>query len=249
MPVALRLLRHPRRQDYLTTANPTALIVARLNGYELVRDEGWVWQNIPQAFSIDVYWNAARQDYFTTATEAGRNDARDAGYTRVRRDGWLDLPPLLFGPGLLKTFWHEGRKDYFTAATDPATDDAGKTGYQYLLLHEGFVETVPRPGTVALDLYWHPVRQDYFLTGTQAGRVSALQTNYQFVRTEAWVWPTAAAVPLPDDGWVAMPLALYWHAGNQDNLTTASTVVANQALADGYVFIRNEGFVAMPLLF
>jgi hypothetical protein len=245
----LRLLWHPQRRDNLTTADVTAFALARLRGYELVRNEGWVWRSIPQSLDIDVFWNAARQDYFTTATDDGRNDARNAGYTRVRRDGWLDLPPLLFGPGSLKTFWHEGRKDYFTATSDRATDDAGKTGYQYLLLHGGLVETVARPGTVPLDLYWHPGRQDNFLTATQEGRQSALDANYGIVRTEAWVWPTATAVPLIDPEWVAMPLALYWHAGNQDNLTTASPVVAEQARADGYVFIRNEGFVPMPLLF
>jgi hypothetical protein len=101
---------------------------------------------------------------------------------------------------------------------------------------------------VPLDLYWSDSRQDNFTTATDQGRRDAVAAGYRFVRTEGYVWPTQGVVPIDPIGeWRVVPLDLYWHPGRGDNFLAMSKLMADRAKQEGYVFVRNEGFLRFPV--
>lgn len=84
------------RQDSFTTATAEGDQAARIAGYKLTGQEGYVLRNeLPGSVALKMYYSDQRSDSFTTATAAGEREALAAGYVFVRVEGYvLDAMPV-----------------------------------------------------------------------------------------------------------------------------------------------------------
>jgi hypothetical protein len=134
---------------------------------------------------------------------------------------------------VLALYWSTARLDNMTVANANSRQAALDAGYVFAR-NEALLFREYKPGLIPLRLYYHVDRTDHYSVGTIDG-LSSVYAFYQFVRLEGWMYPTQQSG--------TVPLKLYWHPQREDNFVTATSAGAADAIAAGYVFVRNEGYV------
>jgi hypothetical protein len=132
----------------------------------------------------------------------------------------------------LDLFFDPARSDYLVAASAPAAGRALAAHYQRLRT-QAYVFTDQAPGTTPLKLYWNEAGGAHVAVATADGERNALAEGDTFEGIQGFVYTD----PRPG----TVPLKQFVNPAGRARLAAGPEDEA-QAAADGYAFIRVEGY-------
>jgi hypothetical protein len=195
------------------------------------------WLGLPTADAVNTP-DGQRQSF-----EGGRvtflRAPNDCGAERAAEVA-AAAPPSATAPPLpdsspLDDFFDPARGDHLTAAAASTARTALAANYQRLgPAARVFVEAIA--GGAPLKLFWNEAAGDHMTVATEEGEADAFARGYQFEASQGFVWTD------PHPG----ALALKQYRSGAHSWLVASPAEEAQAQAQGFTFVRIEGYAPAP---
>ncbi|HXU99353.1 MAG TPA: hypothetical protein VG166_02520 [Caulobacteraceae bacterium] len=196
------------------------------------------WLGLPTADAVNTpdgqrqSFEGGRVTYLRAPNDCGAE--RSAEMAAAAPPAAAAAPPLP-DTSPLDAFFDPARGDHLTAAAASTARTAVAANYQRIgQAARVFVEAIS--GGAPLKLFWNEAAGDHLTVATQEGEADAFARGYQFEGSQGFVWTD------PHPGAVA----LEQYRNGAHSWLVASPAEEAHAKAQGFVFVRIEGYAPAP---